>query len=67
MYVEVLWRNIKPAHLHDFSKFPRTLVHPWLNYDFKSVMHFDLDAFGVDEKPTLQINVRRSFDFEFTF
>lgn len=57
MYVDVIWENINSNQSHNFYKYPRTYAFPLFDYDFTSLMHFDLRMFGAEGRRSLDLTV----------
>lgn len=52
-FVQVLWGNIQSDKKHNFEKKTGEVFNQ-TTYDYRSVMHYFPNAFGVDGKPTLR-------------
>lgn len=53
-YIRIIWENIEPGMESNFQKFtPRQIQHLDEDYDYSSLMHYDLHAFARSYGATL--------------
>ncbi|XP_017047084.1 zinc metalloproteinase nas-1 isoform X1 [Drosophila ficusphila] len=54
-YVQVLYENIMTGEAHNFEKMDATLYSTFdENYDYKSIMHYQVGGFSKNDKPTMK-------------
>ena len=61
-YVEILWKNIRKRNYHNFQRRRRRRVDSrGIGYDYASIMHYSLDDFSKNGKPTIKITNQAEF------
>lgn len=61
LYISINWDNMYGDNKAQFEKLPRTLAFPKYDFDFKSLLMYDLFAFSVPGKPSMTVLVRVIF------
>lgn len=53
-YVTIVWSNIKSGHDGNFKKADKATTSGYgINYDYRSVMHYSPNAFGINGATTI--------------